>query len=42
MLDADYSPDGRGTVSDVFRKAGFQSVRKALETPFNLILQARL
>lgn len=33
---------GPARLSEVFRKAGFSSIRKALETPFNLILQASL
>jgi len=33
---------GEARLSDVFRKAGFTHFRRALETPFNLILEARL
>ena len=33
---------GEARLADVFRKAGFTRFRKAKETPFNLILEARL
>lgn len=33
---------GKARLSEVFRKAGFTRFRVALETPFNLILEARL
>ena len=33
---------GKARVADVFRKAGFTRFRRAAETPFNLILEARL
>jgi len=33
---------GPARLTDVFKKAGFASIHRALETPFNLILQARL
>ncbi|MCA1405373.1 methyltransferase domain-containing protein [Ensifer sp. IC3342] len=33
---------GEARLADVFRKAGFSRFRRALETPFNLILEARL
>jgi SAM-dependent methyltransferase len=33
---------GEARLADVFRKAGFSHFRRALETPFNLILEARL
>jgi ubiquinone/menaquinone biosynthesis C-methylase UbiE len=33
---------GEGRLADVFRKAGFARFRRAKETPFNLILEARL
>jgi len=33
---------GESRLADVFRKAGFTRFRKAMETPFNLILEARL
>lgn len=32
---------GEARLADVFRKAGFRHFRRALETPFNLILEAR-
>jgi len=32
---------GEARLSDVFRKAGFSHFRRAAETPFNLILEAR-
>jgi len=32
---------GTGRLADVFGQAGFQSFRPAMETPFNLILEAR-
>ncbi len=32
---------GEGRLAGVFRKAGFGTVRRATETPFNLILEAR-
>ncbi len=32
---------GETRLSDVFRKAGFTQFRRAAETPFNLILEAR-
>jgi ubiquinone/menaquinone biosynthesis C-methylase UbiE len=32
---------GEGRLADVFRKAGFTRFRRAAETPFNLILEAR-
>jgi SAM-dependent methyltransferase len=33
---------GEGRLADVFARAGFRSLRRAAETPFNLILEARL
>jgi SAM-dependent methyltransferase len=33
---------GEGRLADVFRKAGFTRFRRAMATPFNLILEARL
>jgi hypothetical protein len=33
---------GEARLADVFRKAGFTRFRRAAETPFNLILEARL
>jgi SAM-dependent methyltransferase len=33
---------GEARLADVFRKAGFTKFRRAAETPFNLILEARL
>ena len=33
---------GEGRLEDVFRKAGFTRFRRALATPFNLVLEARL
>ncbi|MEZ2131248.1 MULTISPECIES: class I SAM-dependent methyltransferase [unclassified Sinorhizobium] len=33
---------GEARLADVFRKAGFTRFRRAFETPFNLILEARL
>lgn len=33
---------GEARVADIFRKAGFTHFRRALQTPFNLILEARL
>jgi 2-polyprenyl-3-methyl-5-hydroxy-6-metoxy-1,4-benzoquinol methylase len=33
---------GETRIADVFRKAGFSHFRRAAETPFNLILEARL
>lgn len=33
---------GEARLSDVFRKAGFTRFRRAFETPFNLVLEARL
>jgi len=33
---------GEARLADVFRKAGFTRFRRALQTPFNLILEARL
>jgi SAM-dependent methyltransferase len=33
---------GEGRLADIFRKAGFTRFRRALATPFNLILEARL
>jgi 2-polyprenyl-3-methyl-5-hydroxy-6-metoxy-1,4-benzoquinol methylase len=33
---------GEARLADVFRKAGFTRFRRAMETPFNLILEARL
>ncbi len=33
---------GEARLADVFRKAGFSHFRRALATPFNLILEARL
>ncbi|MDK1494425.1 class I SAM-dependent methyltransferase [Sinorhizobium sp. 7-81] len=33
---------GEARLADVFRKAGFNRFRRATETPFNLILEARL
>lgn len=33
---------GQARLGDVFRKAGFSRFRRAAETPFNLILEARL
>jgi hypothetical protein len=32
---------GEGRLADVFRKAGFTRLRRALATPFNLFLEAR-
>jgi hypothetical protein len=32
---------GEARLADVFRKAGFAHVRRAAESPFNLILEAR-
>lgn len=32
---------GEARLADVFNKAGFREIRRALETPFNLILEAR-
>jgi hypothetical protein len=32
---------GEAQLADVFRKAGFTHVRRAAETPFNLILEVR-
>ena len=33
---------GEARLADVFREAGFTSFRRAFETPFNLVLEARL
>lgn len=33
---------GEARLASVFRKAGFTRFRRAMETPFNLILEARL
>lgn len=33
---------GEARLAEVFRKAGFTRIRRALETPFNLVLEARL
>ena len=33
---------GEARLADIFRKAGFTHFRRALQTPFNLILEARL
>jgi len=33
---------GESRLKDVFRQAGFTRFRRAFETPFNLILEARL
>jgi len=33
---------GHGRLSDVFAEAGFSELRRASETPFNLVLEARL
>lgn len=33
---------GEARLADVFRKAGFTRFRRAMETPFNLVLEARL
>ena len=33
---------GEKRLSEVFRKAGFRHFRRAFETPFNLVLEARL
>lgn len=33
---------GEARLADIFRKAGFSRFRRAVETPFNLILEARL
>jgi hypothetical protein len=33
---------GEARLAEVFRKAGFSHFRRALATPFNLILEARL
>ena len=33
---------GEARLAEVFRKAGFSSFRRAAETPFNLILEARI
>ena len=32
---------GQARLADVFRKAGFTHFRRAAETPFNLVLEAR-
>lgn len=32
---------GEARLADVFRQAGFTRFRRATETPFNLILEAR-
>ena len=32
---------GEARLADVFRKAGFRHFRRAMQTPFNLILEAR-
>jgi hypothetical protein len=32
---------GEARLADVFRKAGFTHFRRAADTPFNLILEAR-
>jgi hypothetical protein len=32
---------GEARLADVFRKAGFTRVRRAAETPFNLVLEVR-
>jgi len=33
---------GEARLAEVFRKAGFRHFRRATETPFNLVLEARL
>jgi len=33
---------GEARLAEVFRKAGFTRFRRAFETPFNLVLEARL
>jgi hypothetical protein len=33
---------GEARLADVFHKAGFTRFRRAFETPFNLVLEARL
>jgi 2-polyprenyl-3-methyl-5-hydroxy-6-metoxy-1,4-benzoquinol methylase len=33
---------GEGRLAEVFRKAGFSHFRRAFETPFNLVFEARL
>ena len=33
---------GEARLKDIFRKAGFTRFRRAMQTPFNLILEARL
>ena len=33
---------GQARLADVFRKAGFTRFRRAMQTPFNLILEAKL
>ncbi|HEX6014515.1 MAG TPA: hypothetical protein VFY87_22500, partial [Geminicoccaceae bacterium] len=33
---------GEARLADVFRKAGFSHFRRAAETPFNLVIEARL
>ena len=30
-----------GAVADIFRQAGFRSIRHAHETPFNIVLEVR-
>ncbi|SSC68020.1 unnamed protein product [Ciceribacter selenitireducens ATCC BAA-1503] len=35
-------PAAGARLADVFRKAGFTRFRRALETPFNLVLEAKL
>jgi hypothetical protein len=33
---------GEARLAEVFRKAGFSQFRRAVETPFNLVLEARV
>jgi hypothetical protein len=33
---------GEAQLAEVFREAGFRHFRRAAETPFNLVLEARL
>lgn len=35
------APHGEARLADVFRKAGFRHFRRAAQTPFNLIFEAR-
>jgi hypothetical protein len=32
---------GQGRLTEVLTKAGFRSVRRAAETPFNLVIEAK-